>query len=81
MPKWSDKLNHLAYADDTIIFVNADKTSLQLIMDVLVQYEGQSGQKINKEKSFFFMYNKAAIVVVQEVEIVTGFQKGKFPLM
>ncbi|XP_060216581.1 secreted RxLR effector protein 78-like [Lycium barbarum] len=27
-PKWSKNLNHLAYADDTIIFASADKVSL-----------------------------------------------------
>lgn len=28
MPKWSPKINHLAYADDTIIFSSADAKSL-----------------------------------------------------
>ncbi|XP_059288975.1 uncharacterized protein LOC132042454 [Lycium ferocissimum] len=35
MPKWSSALNHLAYADDTIIFSSAESNSLQLIMDTL----------------------------------------------
>ena len=34
MPKWSANLNHLAYADDTIIFALADKLSLELTMNV-----------------------------------------------
>lgn len=28
MPKWSENMNHLAYADDTIIFTSIDKISL-----------------------------------------------------
>ncbi|XP_059289278.1 uncharacterized protein LOC132042777 [Lycium ferocissimum] len=44
MPKWSVDLNHLAYADDTIIFASADKYSLELIMGVLQRYEMQSGR-------------------------------------
>ncbi|KAG5587087.1 hypothetical protein H5410_047521, partial [Solanum commersonii] len=36
LPKLSDKLNHLVYADDTIIFAAVDKTSLQLIMEFLI---------------------------------------------
>ncbi|XP_059291469.1 uncharacterized protein LOC132044948 [Lycium ferocissimum] len=39
MPKWSANLNHLAYADDTIIFSSANDTSLQLIMGILQEYE------------------------------------------
>ncbi|XP_019256289.1 PREDICTED: uncharacterized protein LOC109234676 [Nicotiana attenuata] len=34
MPKWSDPLNHLAYADDTIIFASAHPPSLSKIMAV-----------------------------------------------
>ncbi|XP_075108937.1 uncharacterized protein LOC142180767 [Nicotiana tabacum] len=36
MPKWSPKVNHLVYADDTIIFSSSNATLLQLIMEVLV---------------------------------------------
>lgn len=46
LPKWSEKINHLAYADDTIIFTKADSTSLKLLMQTLREYESQSGQKI-----------------------------------
>lgn len=38
MPKWSDNINHLTYANDTIIFVYADKVSLKLIMDSFGMY-------------------------------------------
>ncbi|XP_060170510.1 uncharacterized protein LOC132601447 [Lycium barbarum] len=48
MPKWSANLNHLAYADDIIIFSSADARSLDLIMEVLYAYEQVSGQLINK---------------------------------
>lgn len=60
MPKWSENIDHLAYAYDTIIFTSTDKFSLQMIMGVLKDYESQSGQLINKEKSFFFVYHKIA---------------------
>ncbi|KAG5590588.1 hypothetical protein H5410_041102 [Solanum commersonii] len=49
--KWSDQLNHLAYAGDTIIFASTVKKSLQLIMEVLNHYENQSGHMINEGKS------------------------------
>ncbi|XP_059292200.1 uncharacterized protein LOC132045634 [Lycium ferocissimum] len=60
MPKWSSKLNHLAYADDTIIFAFADKVSLQMSMKILKEYEEFSGQKFNTDKSSFFMHSKVA---------------------
>ncbi|XP_070031692.1 uncharacterized protein [Nicotiana tomentosiformis] len=43
MPKWSDSLNHLAYADDMIIFAYAHPPSLSKIMAVLRNYEKISG--------------------------------------
>ncbi|KAG5576603.1 hypothetical protein H5410_056737 [Solanum commersonii] len=45
MPKWSDNINHLAYADDIIIFTSADPVSLGLIMQTLGRYEKKSGVK------------------------------------
>nr|XP_016452212.1 PREDICTED: uncharacterized protein LOC107776803 [Nicotiana tabacum] len=43
MPKWSDLLNHLAYADDIIIFTSADPYSLRKVVVVLTLYEQTSG--------------------------------------
>lgn len=67
-PKWSDQLNHLAYAGDTIIFASTDKKSLQLIMKVLNHYENQSGHMINEGKSFCYMYSKIVHAIVHEVK-------------
>ncbi|KAH0695912.1 hypothetical protein KY289_013394 [Solanum tuberosum] len=55
MPKWSDVIYNLAYADDTVIFIIAEKKSLDLVMERLGIYEDQSGQMINKEKSCFYV--------------------------
>lgn len=40
MPKWSTKINHLAYADDAIIFSSVERNSLAMIKEVLHEYEG-----------------------------------------
>ncbi|XP_059288678.1 uncharacterized protein LOC132042067 [Lycium ferocissimum] len=37
MPKWSPYINHLAYADDTIIFTSAEEQSLQVVMETLAK--------------------------------------------
>lgn len=43
MPKWSNKINHLSYADDTILFRSANKRLVHLMMKVLRDYEKVSG--------------------------------------
>ncbi|XP_060195246.1 uncharacterized protein LOC132624493 [Lycium barbarum] len=68
MPKWSANLNHLAFADDTIMFASADKTSLDMIMQTLHEYENQSGQKINKQKSAFYMHRNVPDALVDQVQ-------------
>lgn len=40
--EWSEKIKHLSYADNTIIFVKADSTTLELLMKSLDDYEAQS---------------------------------------
>ncbi|XP_075101885.1 uncharacterized protein LOC142177309 [Nicotiana tabacum] len=78
MPKWSDSLNHLAYADDTIIFASAYPPSLSKIMAVLGNYEKISGQMINKDKSSYYMYSKVANGLFQAVGAITGFARASW---
>ncbi|XP_060170629.1 uncharacterized protein LOC132601564 [Lycium barbarum] len=79
MPKWSEDLNHLAYAYDTIIFFSTDKYLLKLVMEVLLNYETVSGQRMNRDKSCFYMYKTCAMSLVQDVIQITGFTRGEFP--
>lgn len=76
MPKWTDLLNHLAYADDTIIFASAHPPSLNKIMAVLHRYEQVSGQLINKAKISFYMHDNVSRVVSQAMGDITGFTRG-----
>jgi len=61
------KINHLAYVVDSIIFSSKDKDSLYLIIKVLFEYEGVSGQKVNEKKSAVYMHDKASKDLVQRV--------------
>ncbi|XP_019232974.1 PREDICTED: uncharacterized protein LOC109213617 [Nicotiana attenuata] len=79
LPKWSPKINHLAYADDTIIFSSSDATSLMLVMEVLTSYEAASGQLINKNKSAIYLHESAGAEVVDKVQMITGIPKQDFP--
>lgn len=55
MPKWSSNLNHLAYADDITIFSSSNNYSLEKIIPTLQEYEKDSGQKVNKDKSLHYL--------------------------
>ncbi|XP_075088344.1 uncharacterized protein LOC142170350 [Nicotiana tabacum] len=80
MPKWSPKINHLAYADDMIIFSSSDETSLMLIMQVLNAYENASGQLINKTKSAVYLHHLTHMDVVSKVERITYIHRNEFPI-
>ncbi|XP_070028603.1 uncharacterized protein [Nicotiana sylvestris] len=81
MPKWSPKINHLAYTDDMIIFSSSDETSLMLIMQVLNAYEVASGQLVNKTKSAVYLHNLTDMEVVNKVERITGIHRNDFPII
>jgi hypothetical protein len=45
------RINHLFFADDSLIVMKANEANARSLMAILALYEGQSGQMINKEKS------------------------------
>ncbi|XP_059310607.1 uncharacterized protein LOC132061950 [Lycium ferocissimum] len=55
MPKWSRPLNHLAYADDSIILLQPIQNLLRKSRQ---NYEVTSGQLINKDMSSYYMKRK-----------------------
>jgi hypothetical protein len=48
------KLTHLCFADDLLIFSDADLPSISIIQEDLVEFENLSGLKANPSKSSFF---------------------------
>nr|XP_009761660.1 PREDICTED: uncharacterized protein LOC104213812 [Nicotiana sylvestris]XP_016481531.1 PREDICTED: uncharacterized protein LOC107802523 [Nicotiana tabacum] len=79
MPKWSQNINYLSYADDTIIFCFSHYGAVQLTMNVLKEYEAASGQNINKEKSSFYMHEGVPANEANTVYLITEFQRNPFP--
>ncbi|KAG5605762.1 hypothetical protein H5410_027254 [Solanum commersonii] len=74
MPKWSPEINHLSYADDTILFGSTDRYSVRRMMEVLNKYERVSGQLINKEKSYFYLHEDTPFAVVVKLRKLTGWK-------
>ena len=51
-------VSHLLFANDSIVFCRASVEECDRLIKVLKEYEGDSGQKLNKEKtSLFFSKN------------------------
>jgi hypothetical protein len=48
------KLTHLCFADDLLIFSEASVKSISIIKDALIEFEDLSGLKANPSKSFLF---------------------------
>lgn len=55
MNKRGPRINHLAFADDLILFITTRKKTVKKMMKVLTRYENISGQMVNKVKSCFIL--------------------------
>lgn len=78
MPKWSLDLNHLFYADNTIIFYSANESSLKMIFKILKKYELLSGKKGNTDKSLFYMHKITARTTMEMMEQCIGMKRVSF---
>ncbi|XP_019263144.1 PREDICTED: uncharacterized protein LOC109240916 [Nicotiana attenuata] len=79
MPKWGHNINYFSYAENTIIFSSSHYGAIQLIMNVLEECEATSRQKINKEKSSFYMHENAPPDEANTVHLITNFLRHPFP--
>ena len=48
------RINHLFFANDTLLFCRASRGDLEAILQLLQLYEQASGQKLNREKTTVF---------------------------
>lgn len=81
MPKWSLDINHLSYADDTILFCSGERNSVIKMMYVLRKYEEISGHLINKSKSFFYLHEKTHLIYTIKLRKLTCIRQGNFPFI
>ncbi|WMV25769.1 hypothetical protein MTR67_019154 [Solanum verrucosum] len=70
---------HLQYADDTLIFCDAEEGQLLILRSILVLFEGVSGLHINWRKSQLFPINEVPNMLV--LSGILGGEVGPLPTM
>ena len=71
-------VSHLLFADDTLIFCEADLDQILILRMILIRFEAMSGLKINLGKSEF-----VPVGVVHNIDlflVVLGCKQGSFPM-
>nr|XP_016487427.1 PREDICTED: uncharacterized protein LOC107807533 [Nicotiana tabacum] len=79
MPPNIPRINHLAYADDIVIFYSGDSTSIKLVMNVIDNYERSSGQLVNRDKSYFLTAPNTATTRIYRIRKYSDFMDKNFP--
>ncbi|XP_042956310.1 uncharacterized protein LOC122292152 [Carya illinoinensis] len=77
--KGPQKVGHLFFADDSMIFCKANSLEWSRLMGILEMYERGSGQKLNKEKSSIFFSKNTPLENQRTLLLIAGL-KPKFSL-
>lgn len=64
----------------TPLYFLLDIHILWIFLVTLQEYEKQLRQKVNKEKSFFYLHKNVVAGIAQQVEQSIGMRKGVFPM-
>ncbi|KAM3362309.1 hypothetical protein P3S68_017163 [Capsicum galapagoense] len=72
-------INHLAYADDIVIFSGGNNRTIKLIKHQIRRYENASGQLVKDAKSFFVTVPNTAPHRINRLRRVTGYMDKSFP--
>ena len=68
------RISHLLFADDNIVFCRASLKEASRVMKLLEDYEGDSGQRLNKEKTSLFFSKNTSREVQDQVKSLFGAQ-------
>jgi hypothetical protein len=74
-PPW---ISHLLFADDSLIFINANSASAMRLDEILRIYNEASGQRVNREKSAIFFSPCTSEAHRMEVKQVLSIQTEAF---
>ena len=71
----SPKMNHLLFADDTMLFTTTDTRSCSSLVEILHDYERASGEMINAQKSSISLSSKTPPEIRNRVKYQLGIGK------
>nr|XP_009800410.1 PREDICTED: uncharacterized protein LOC104246308 [Nicotiana sylvestris]XP_016445624.1 PREDICTED: uncharacterized protein LOC107770805 [Nicotiana tabacum] len=71
------KITHLQYADDTLIFCDAEEEQLRYLRIILVLFEGISGLHIYRRKSHIYPIDE--VHNMEQLSLVVGGEVGSLP--
>ena len=71
------EVTHLQYADDTLIFCDANEGQLLVLRSILALFEGVSGLHINWRKSQLYPINNVSNM--EELSWILGGEVGSLP--
>ena len=71
------EITHLQYADDTLVFCDAEEEQLRFLRIILVLFEGISGLHINWRKSHIYPINE--VYNMEQLTLVLGGEVGSLP--
>lgn len=78
MPSRGPKINHFAYADDILIFMESNNKSIKLIMNKIKKYGMESGQKLIVNESFFITAPNTKAGRINRIRRTTSFMDKQF---
>lgn len=73
------KLTHISFADDLLIFIDGSLDSVQVVLQILHDFELRSGLAVSLQKSSFFVSGLSE-QEISAIQVSTGMPCGSLPL-
>ncbi|XP_058099881.1 uncharacterized protein LOC131244264 [Magnolia sinica] len=76
-PRGCPLISHLLFADDTLLFVNGSRESLNTVKEFLSSFQNVSSHRINNTKCYFVPSKDLSATRIRSTERILGFSKAR----